>query len=212
MRRTSARVVVDTPARVARRLASGLALRDVRQGGEVMKAIDLRSYDEPALCKIVEWVLSPVFEIQREVCGKNLTDGEKVRIDFILHPKQSLRDRGFDAETVGIEVKSPFSKNVKQNAFAWQSVTYAQSEFDGARPDFVLMFPDVTHFWPDTTAFSMQSFLQYANVGMLLLGRDQHMARQRWCMKFGSTRYFSMDRGVSEQPNAATKRRWGNCS
>ena len=42
MRRTFARVVVDTPARNSQGVATDLALRDVRGSGEVMRTIDLK--------------------------------------------------------------------------------------------------------------------------------------------------------------------------
>ena len=173
--------------------------------------IDLAQYDEPKLCEIVEWVLRDDFEIRREVWGVYMVDGEtRLRIDRLLFPKSHLLNAGFIPAWIGLEVKSPLSKSVSGFDFAWQTVSYAQSTFDGQRPPFVLMFPSVRWFWPNgSTARDLQALLQYANVGQLELGYTRDTAKE-WRMAFGPAPYFTKRDGLGSQPNGALKRRVGN--
>jgi hypothetical protein len=110
-----------------------------------------------------------------------------------------------------MEVKSPGSKNVTGFEFAWQSLTYALSEFDGIRPAFVMMFPGIRHFLSDLASVrDVQALLLYGNVGQLELGRTRE-TQDEWTIKVGPTYYFSVARGLSQTPNALLKRRVGNC-
>lgn len=173
------------------------------------KKIDLSQFDEDRLRRILVNLLSDDFDIEAEVTGKFLVDGSQVRIDFLATPHQRLIDLGFIDHSIGIEVKSPASKSASPNKFAWQSVTYAQSEFNGIRPAFVLMFPDVTHFWDGLIAVKMRQFLEMANVGQLETGRYEHNWRE-WRMVFNNA-YYSAKYGMGGVSNEAIKRRSGNC-
>ncbi|MHC4647722.1 MAG: hypothetical protein ACYTBJ_19830 [Planctomycetota bacterium] len=170
--------------------------------------IDLSQFDEPRLVAICKRVLAPSFDLQSEVTGKYIIDGSRVRIDLLAMPNKNLIDRGFVPEPIGVEIKSPASKNGSAYAFAWQSVTYALSEFNGIRPAFVVMFPSADHFWKHERAVHMQQFLQFANVGQLKLGayRDNW---DEWSIAF-NVNYFHSARGLGAIPNAALKRRSGN--
>ena len=171
------------------------------------KEIDLSTFDEPRLIAICKRMLAPQFEVEAEVTGKYLVDGSRVRIDLLATPKQSLIDQGFIDQPIGIEVKSPASK-ASSNAFAWQAITYAQSEFNGVRPAFVCMFPDVRYFWEDLTAVRMRQFLQFANVGQLETGHYQHNWDQ-WRIVFNAP-YYSVTRGMGGVTPEGLKRRSGN--
>lgn len=171
------------------------------------KEIDLSAFDEPRLTAICQRMLAPHFELEQEVSGVYLVDGSRVRIDLLAIPKQSLIDRGFTDLPIGIEIKSPASK-ASSNAFAWQAITYAQSEFKGERPAFVCMFPDVRYFWPEQTAVKMRQFLQFANVGQLETGSYQSNWDQ-WRIVFNST-YYSVRYGLGGVAPEGLKRRSGN--
>ena len=170
--------------------------------------IDLSQFDEPRLTAICKRVLAPDFDLQSEVTGQYLVDGSRVRIDLLAMPKPSLIDRGFIAEPIGIEIKSPKSKHASAYAFAWQSITYALSEFNQVRPAFVVMFPSVDHFWDHQRAVHMQQFLQFGNVGQLKLS-DYRSNWFEWSIAF-NVNYFHSTRGLGAIPNAAIKRRSGN--
>jgi len=61
-------------------------------------------------------VLGNDFIIYEQVEGVFPIGNIKVIIDFIVFPKNHLLEKGFEPIYVGIEVKSPTSKNRNQNS------------------------------------------------------------------------------------------------
>jgi hypothetical protein len=123
----------------------------------------------------------------------------KVVIDYLLYPKQHLIDVGFDNVWFGCEVKSPIGKreaHKKLLDFAKQSIDYTESDFDGTIPNFVVMFPGMSHFFGDEGDDDYQhahyfchlfrAFIQRFKVGTLSID-----PKDKWHISFGSQRYFS---------------------
>jgi len=52
--------------------------------------------DEDGLKDILEASLKNDFILKREVWGKHLLEQRKIRIDFLLYPKQHLTEKGFE--------------------------------------------------------------------------------------------------------------------
>jgi len=169
--------------------------------------------DESTLKEIVRASLAPHFLLREEVKGSWLVDGTSVIIDFLLYPKPHILRMGFDPVAVGCEVKSPDTVEPwkKGKRLAWQALTYAQSTFDGIRPAFVVTYPPLEEFFVSersehdnelqgAAGHALSSFLQYANVGSLILEESN------WEIRFGSQRYFSKKRGKGKIKNLGTKR------
>lgn len=83
-----------------------------------------------------EWLdtwLEEDFEVLREVPGRHLTEGTRVKVDYFLSPREHLVSRGFRAGPIGLEVKhlpvhGGFSP--KASRFVWQAVSYTECEFE----------------------------------------------------------------------------------
>lgn len=163
---------------------------------------------EPELKQVVIERLSESFDIRPEVKGTFLVDGSAVIIDFLLHPKPPLIEKGFVDEWIGLEVKQPADKTNKPIRFAWQCITYSQSTFSGRRPPFIILFPSLLYFYEEKeriAAVEIYQFLQKANVGVLHFKRND-----QWEMTFGGSVYFRSDRGLGPNPNCALKRYVGS--
>ena len=156
-------------------------------------------------------VLSPDFELIPEVRGRSLVEGRMVRIDFLAFPKSHLIENGFDNQFFGIEAKSvDFSQSKKINKLIWQSISYAQSEFqyNGAfvRPIFVLMclLSEPKFGTPGFEEWkTLSRFAQYGNVGVIEL-------KPFWRVRFGDCSYYNQRRGKSAIANLGTKRNVGS--
>lgn len=170
--------------------------------------------NEEALKTKVRHYLSPDFIIREEVEGVHIVTGEKVKIDFLIYPKQHLLENGFEDFWVGIEVKSPNVKESHKNGtkIAWQAITYKQSIFEEKiNPAFVLTYPRITEFYKNLnvlnettgTTFThnegrnVGQLLQRANVGHLELRKDCY-----WSLKFESEQfYYSNKKGKGQVKN-----------
>lgn len=147
------------------------------------------------------------FIVRDEVEGRFLVDGTPVFIDYLMYPKPNLIEKGFANEWFGIEVKEPGGDAKKGVQVAWQAITYSQSEFDGIRPAFVLIFPPITDFFrTEADGYYIKVLLQKANVGYLEINKFD----KKWKIKFGANSYFYSDSGLSKTPTIATKRNVGS--
>ncbi len=73
------------------------------------------------------------FEILREVSGHHSIYNKNVRIDLMLKAKSHLQEAGFTDEWFGVECKwfdAIHGATSKVTRMVWQSITYAQSEFN----------------------------------------------------------------------------------
>ncbi len=155
-------------------------------------------------------ILGPDFELIREVNGRNLVDGKKVRIDFLASPKNHLISNGFDNQVFGIEAKSIEFKHIKKiNKLIWQTISYAQAEFEfqnsTVRPMFVLVcvLKEPKFGNPGFKEWkTLSRFAQYGNVGVIEL-------EPFWRIRFGDCSYYNQRRGRSAIANLGTKRNVG---
>ncbi len=154
-----------------------------------------------------EHFVRPNFDIRLNVPGCFLVDSSKVVIDYLLFPKQHLIDKGFTPNWFGVEVKSPDGKGEKKAIrVAWQAITYSQSEFDGVRPIFILIYPALHEFFSQPReAYYLVCMLQKANVGYFEISPE----KKTWKIKFGANVHFSSYTGISKTPNAGLKRHVG---
>jgi hypothetical protein len=148
------------------------------------------------------------FLIKKDVPGQFLVDKTKVIVDYLLFPKSHLVQKGFSPKWFGVEVKSPDGEGAKKAIrVAWQSITYSQSEFEGCRPEFVLIYPPLANFFEKPgDAYYLVCMLQKANVGYMEINPEKN----RWKIKFGANLYFSSENGLSSTPNAGLKRYVGS--
>ena len=148
------------------------------------------------------------FEVRAEVEGRFLVDDSKVVIDYLVHPKPALIEKGFVPAWFGVEVKSPEGEGAKKGLqVSWQAIIYSQSEFDGVRPAFVLIFPPLAEFFgTPERAYYVVCLLQKANVGYIEIDEK----KRKWKVKFGANAYFYSDRGLSKTPNVGIKRHVGS--
>lgn len=168
-------------------------------------------------------LLAEDFEILPEAEGKWPLDGSKCKIDFLLHPKPNIVKRGFRATAFGIEVKSPVSKESVKKLLdcVLQSYTYTLCEFNGIRPDFVLIYPESKCFFdydfenkyqgdkrnkyhPDEVKL-LRRLMQRANVGELICSETY-----RYIIQFAASRFFDPIRGQVEVKNLGMTRRVGS--
>jgi hypothetical protein len=163
--------------------------------------------EENLKCQFIE-AINKDFEIKSDVVGSFLVDNSRVIIDYLLLPKSHLIEKGFRPNWFGVEVKSPDGEGAKKAIrVAWQAITYSQSEFEGSRPDFVLIYPPLsTFFHKPNDAYYLTCMLQKANVGYL----ETNPKTKKWKIKFGANLYFSSDSGLSNTPNAGIKRHVGS--
>jgi hypothetical protein len=96
--------------------------------------------------------MSPFFFITSEPKGVHMIERTEVRPDFMFRPRSDLLERGFEDIAMVVEVKSVHgSRSVAKPWFravraCWQAASYVQSEFDGIRPAFGVVFPDFDIF------------------------------------------------------------------
>lgn len=177
---------------------------------------------EDELKKIVKNILAEHFVIQEEVRGSHLISGEKVIIDFLIFPKPTLTDRGFEEFWIGLEVKSPRVKEADKNGLklAWQAITYSHSEFDEIKPALILVYPPIMEFFPEITVlnetngknhkynegYNVARLLQRANVGDLKIYKNNE-----WSISFASMQYyFSSNKGRGNVKNVGFTKQIGS--
>ena len=168
-----------------------------------------RTAPEPEMKLFLEQQFSSLFFIEKEVPGNFLIDGTPVIIDYIFRPRDELRMQGFPDISFGVEVKAlpKGSKNVI-SYLAWQSITYAQSNFtEFGRPAFVLTFPPIKWFETEdqkNSTYQLLGTLQHGNVGSL------DVREKFWKIVFGQGCYFHSITGPGAVKNLGTKRNCGN--
>ena len=172
---------------------------------------------EPQLKKRFREQLENDFEIVPNVKGRHLIEDQEVVIDFLIKPKAHLVSEGFEDGWVGVEVK--YLKEYKLgrlSKLAWQSVSYAQSEFQingqAVRPRFVLMHANLSFNLQKQSNIPEQvtgllGFLEYGNVGWF-----EFDPLYIWRIGFGSHGYFNKKYGKNKVENLGTKRNVGNLS
>ncbi len=127
------------------------------------------------------------FEILREVSGHHSIYNKNVRIDLMLKAKSHLQEAGFTDEWFGVECKwfdTVHGATSKVTRMVWQSITYAQSEFNINGKSLVPSF--VAVYTPDNLPKSIEDHLNkllnlglYGNVGRLYFYKDKS-----WGIKF----------------------------
>ncbi|MEW6325997.1 MAG: hypothetical protein AB1487_00110 [Thermodesulfobacteriota bacterium] len=92
--------------------------------------------------------LSGLFDIKEEVPGSWPLDGRPLRLDLLLRPNAKAKALEFDEDAIGIEIKDPESKESVKKLLdcVVQAYTYTFCEFDGVRPSFVLIYPEIEKF------------------------------------------------------------------
>jgi len=127
-----------------------------------------------------------------------------------------------DIHRVGVEIKDPQSKeSVKKllDCFV-QAYTYTFCEFDGVRPSFIVVYPEIEKFFehdwihkysrsdneqPTHREMSiLKRLMQRANIGELKISKDQYT------FNFASERFFDSKRGRSKIKGLGLKRYVGS--
>ena len=160
--------------------------------------------------KILIKKLSGLFDIKEEVPGSWPLDGRNLRIDLLLRPNEKAKALGFDVDAIGIEIKDPKSKKSVKKLLdcVLQAYTYTFCEFDGVRPSFILIYPEIEKFfnydWTNKYAGAererpthrgidlLKRLMQRANVGELMISED------KYTFKFASARFFDSQKGRSK--------------
>lgn len=176
------------------------------------------------------------FYIYPEVVGTHITEGLKVRIDYVLYPKPHLVEHGFEAAAFGIEVKylnqeKDFAHKASRGI--WQSISYNDCEFSinkkRFRLKFCLLFSNLS-FRNEAEILELNSdhvdekhmkwigmlnVANHANVGTLnITGTNEKVIG--WSMRFAGGVYFSYRKNKNEvtyrlsNPNTINKVRIGN--
>ncbi|MBW1682873.1 MAG: hypothetical protein JRJ35_11260 [Deltaproteobacteria bacterium] len=173
--------------------------------------------DEDRLKDILEQSLEKDFILKREKVGYHLLEQRKVRIDFLLYPKQHLIENGFEPIWFGCEVKSPAVKKEPQKNvmdLAKQCIDYTESKIDGIIPSFALMFPSMYHFFHAKNLLTQeyQSFLYYFRsfIQRLKVGTLHIFSPGDWAIRFGSQYYYTTKKGKGRVKNLGTKRHIGS--
>lgn len=173
--------------------------------------------NEDSLKEILINCLSNDFIIKKEVPGYHLLELKKVRIDFLLFPKQHMIDKKFEPVWFGCEVKSPAVKKKPQTNImnlAKQCIDYTESKFIDIIPSFVVMFPGMPYFFHAQNAMTTEyknflylfkSFIQRFNVGTLDI-----ISPGEWSIRFGSQKYYSTKTDRGNVKNLGTKRKIGS--
>lgn len=160
--------------------------------------------------KILIEKLSDLFDIKEEVPGSWPLDGRNLRLDLLLRPNEKAKALGFDVDAIGIEIKDPKSKESVKKLLdcVVQAYTYTFCEFDGVRPSFILIYPEVekffNHDWVNKYASSesekptnreinlLKRLMQRANVGELIISKE------KYTFKFAFARFFDSQKGRSK--------------
>lgn len=190
--------------------------------------IDFMTAKEPVLKSFLLDQLDADFFIRREVTGKHLINGERVKADFVLQPKSHLLDLGFDDCIFVVEVKAVYSSNQspwsRMMHVCHQTVTYMQSRFDFGRPLFALVFPDFRYFADadfvriqnpierrsvaDAVLRTVQNMGMFEHVGCLDFDTDYYTKQLVWKISMGGQRLFSIPDG--RNPANLLRERVGN--
>ena len=154
--------------------------------------------------------LSGLFDIREEVEGSWPLDGQPLRLDLLLRPNEKARALGFDVDAIGIEIKDPQSKESVKKLLdcVVQAYTYTFCEFDGVRPSFILIYPEIEKFfkydWENKYSKSenekptnremnlLKRLMQRANVGELIVSDE------KYTFKFAFARFFDSVKGRSK--------------
>lgn len=167
------------------------------------------------------------FVIYPQVEGRHLIyQTEKVRIDFLLYPKQHLIENGFDPIWFGIEVKhfGKIGETGKMSRFIWQCVSYVQSEFkvneEIIRPAFVLGYSDVEAINKGTDREYLSQWIGMLRLaGLAKVGSFQKIKSSAynpnggWSIVFSSSTYFTYSKGEYNRKNYnISKINIGNCA
>ena len=162
--------------------------------------------------KLIE-MLGDLFYIQEEVAGRWVIDDSPLRLDLLLRPNEKAKSMGFDVDAIGIEIKDPQSKESVKKLLncVMQAYTYSFCEFDGVRPAFILIYPDVEKFfdydWRNKynsefteeptkrEKYLLRRLMQRANVGELII---QQRDSKNYVFKFHGGPYFSSTKGRSK--------------
>lgn len=159
--------------------------------------------------KILVERLSGFFDIKEEVSGSWPIDGRSLRLDLLLRPNERAKALGFDVDAIGIEIKDTKSKESVKKLLdcVVQAYTYTFCEFDGVRPSFILVYPEIEKFFnydwlnkyasaesekPNREINLLKRLMQRANVGELILSKD------KFTFKFASARFFDSMKGRSK--------------
>jgi hypothetical protein len=171
----------------------------------------------------LQQMLAPHFHVTPEVDGSWPLDNRALRLDLLVRPLASAIELGFDVEAFGIEVKDPKSKESVRKLLdcIMQAYTYGFCEFDGVRPAFVLVYPDIEKFFQhdfvhkytesSSEQYSsrelrlMRRIMQRANVGELLL-HDQY----GYEFRFEGGRFFDPVRGRTKVKGLGVNRYVGS--
>lgn len=165
---------------------------------------------EDKVRKYIAHKLSDLFHIKEEVPGSWPLDGRPLRLDLLLRPNEKAKSLGFDVEAVGVEIKDPKSKESVKKLLdcVVQAYTYTFCEFDGVRPAFIMVYPEIEKFfehdWINKYSRSdnekptrremnlLKRLMQRANVGELIISED------KYTFKFAFARFFDSKRGRSK--------------
>lgn len=159
--------------------------------------------DENDLKALLIGTLLDDFEIEREVAGRHIIEGQRVRADFLIRARSHILDYDITPEWIGIEVKffNERSNHLggKMNETFWQAVTYGQTLFKvGKAPFLEQVRPTMAFIFVNTRSIprkhqdrfsALLSFCQYANVGQLTLSPVGYE------FSFGGGFYFGKHRG-----------------
>ncbi|PSU33413.1 hypothetical protein [Photobacterium lutimaris] len=150
------------------------------------------------------------FHIRSEVCG--YLNDQKVKIDFMLYPKEHLIDSGFVPEPFGVEVKylpvnTRFTK--KSSRALWQTVSYNHAKFTAKNgetysPKFCVLFSNLSFkhehemlgkYERDAENDKMQwngmlHLANHAGVGILQV-RGSRKYFNGWVLRYAGGVYFS---------------------
>ena len=172
--------------------------------------MDMVGKSESEIKQLLQNRLESDFEIRPDYPGLYLVDRKtKVIPDFLLKPREHLLAKGFNDSWIPLEVKELKDDDNLSVRAAWQCITYAQSEFDGERPAFALIFPPWNFFLKNGAeciqAHCIRPLALIANVGELSFNK-----RNKWEIHAGGQRFFfSEEEGLGPQPQALLKRRVG---
>lgn len=157
--------------------------------------------------------LSGDFDLCLEVLGTHPIDGVAVRIDLMARAKSHLVEAGFTEHWFGIECKwasDIVGMTSKMTRVVWQSITYAQSEFEvrseKVRPCFVAVHtPDDMHPTIEEHLNRLLSLGLYGNVGRIYFYRDG-----AWGIKFASIYARAFHSGYHINQQQLPRRRVGS--
>ncbi len=179
------------------------------QGSILKEHEEFIGLEEPQVKAVLRTKLKDDFIIREDVPGRHMIEGVPVKVDFMLEAKPHIIKLGFPTHEIPLEVKQLSDEDNKSVRAAWQAITYSQSEFDGKRPPFVLLFPPIRLFLKNRKECEHRdcliSLLPKANVGELSFHKNGE-----WQIYFGSQRFFSPSRGLGPQAHAAYKRYVGS--